>query len=77
MAQRDPASPRRDPAWYTDVRVLPRRAVDFFPAKGQSPEERLNTLVRLVAYVAIAIAAYRGAAWPVRHAGAGTPARWK
>lgn len=57
--------PRRDPAWYTDARVLPRRAADFFPAKGQSPEERLNTLVRLVAYVAIAIAAYRGAAWPL------------
>lgn len=62
-AQRDPA--RRDPAWYTDARVLPRRAADFFPAKGQSPEERLNTIVRLVAYVAIAIAAYRGAAWPL------------
>jgi hypothetical protein len=54
-----------DPAWYTDVRVLPRRAADFFPAKGQSPEERLNTIVRLVAYVAIAIAAYRRATWPL------------
>lgn len=43
-----------DEAWYRDVRVLFRRPGEFFPGRDQSPEERLNSLVRLIAYCSLA-----------------------
>ena len=43
-----------DPIWYEDIRILPARYAEFFPAKDQSDEERLNAIVRLIAYASIA-----------------------
>lgn len=47
-----------DAVWYQDVRVLLRRPDEFWPAADQTPEERLNSMVRLVAYCAVAVYAY-------------------
>ena len=47
-----------DAVWYEDVRVLLRRPDEFWPAMDQAPEERLNSMVRLVAYCALALYAY-------------------
>lgn len=49
----------RDSVWYEDARVLLRRPSEFWPAIDQTPDERLNSMVRLIAYCAIAIYAYR------------------
>lgn len=51
-------TPRRDPVWYQDVRVLWRRPFEFFPSRDQTPEERVNSLTRLVAYSSAAVYAY-------------------
>lgn len=48
-----------DPVWYADVRILPRRPLEFFPSRDQSPEERVNSIVRLLAYVTTAMFVYR------------------
>lgn len=48
-----------DPAWYDDPRVLANRPLEFFPARGMTPSERLNSMVRFVAYACIGIAIYR------------------
>jgi hypothetical protein len=48
-----------DDAWYDDLGVLARRPDEFWPAQRHSPEERLNALVRLVAYVSAAVFLYR------------------
>lgn len=48
-----------DPAWYVDPRVLANRPLEFFPARGMTPAERLNSMVRFVAYACIGIAIYR------------------
>lgn len=47
-----------DPVWYEDVRVLARRYDEFFPARDQSPEERVNSIVRLLLYSSAAVYAY-------------------
>lgn len=47
-----------DPVWYQDVRVLPLRPTEFFPSRDQSADERVNAIVRLVLYAAIAVFAY-------------------
>lgn len=48
-----------DPVWYEDVRVLARRPGEFFPSRDQSPEERVNSVVRLLLYCAAAVYLYR------------------
>ena len=48
-----------DPAWYDDPRVLANRPLEFFPARGMTPAERLNSMVRFVAYASVGIAIYR------------------
>lgn len=48
-----------DAPWYRDPHALFARPLEFFPARGMTPAERLNSIVRFVAYVSIAIAAYR------------------
>lgn len=48
-----------DTAWYNDVTVLARRPDEFWPSRRQNDQERLNSLVRLVAYTALAIYLYR------------------
>lgn len=48
-----------DDVWYRDVSVLWRRAGEFFPCRDQSPEERVNSLVRLVLYCTLAVFALR------------------
>lgn len=47
-----------DKIWYTDVRVLPARWREFFPTAEQTPEERVNALVRLVIYATLAVFVY-------------------
>lgn len=47
-----------DRAWFQDARVLFRRPAEFWPARDQGPEERLNALVRLVLYASAATALY-------------------
>lgn len=47
-----------DAAWYDDVRVLWAGWREFFPAADQTPAERLNALVRLVAYATAAVFVY-------------------
>lgn len=51
---------KSDKIWYDDVFALPRRPLEFFPTRGQSPAEQVNALVRLIAYVTIALMIYRG-----------------
>lgn len=48
-----------DPVWYEDVRVLVRRPAEFFPGRDQSPEERVNSVVRLIAYCTLGLYLYR------------------
>lgn len=48
-----------DTAWYNDVAVLSRRPDEFWPAPSQTDDERLNALVRLVAYVTLAVLLFR------------------
>jgi hypothetical protein len=48
-----------DLAWYQDLGVLPRRPNEFWPTRDHSAEERLNALVRLVAYASAASFMYR------------------
>lgn len=47
-----------DKIWYEDVRVLPARWREFFPNAEQTAEERVNALVRLVAYATLAVFVY-------------------
>ena len=47
-----------DPLWLDDVHVLAARWQEFFPAAGQTPAERVNALVRLIAYASLAAFAW-------------------
>lgn len=47
-----------DKIWYDDVRVLPARWAEFFPRPEQTPEERVNAIVRLVLYATLAAYVY-------------------
>lgn len=49
---------KHDPVWYRDVRVLWQRPGEFFPSRDQAPEERVNSIVRLIAYAGAAVFAY-------------------
>lgn len=49
----------RDHPWYHSPGVLIQRPLEFFPARGMTPAERLNSIVRFVIYAAAAIAYYR------------------
>lgn len=46
--------------WYTSPGVIVKKPLEFFPARGMSPAERLNSMVRFVMYATIAISYYRG-----------------
>ena len=48
-----------DRAWYQRPSVLWRRPLEFFPMRGMTPAERLNSIVRFVLYVSVAISLYR------------------
>ena len=48
-----------DQAWYRDPRILVARPLEFFPTRGMTAAERLNSMVRFVAYAAAALAAYQ------------------
>lgn len=48
-----------DTAWYRDPTVLARRPDEFWPRRTQPDDERLNSLVRLLAYVSVAVYMYR------------------
>jgi hypothetical protein len=49
-----------DPLWINDFNVLLKRdrLMEFFPAKDQTNEERVNAIVRLSLYVSIGLAVY-------------------
>jgi hypothetical protein len=47
-----------DPVWYRDVRALARRPGEFFPCRDHSPEERVNSVVRLLLYISLAVFLY-------------------
>jgi hypothetical protein len=55
-----PAQLRSDPVWYQDVGVLFRRYDEFFPARDQSAAERVNSMVRLLAYCTAAVYLFGG-----------------
>lgn len=44
-----------DPVWYENVGILSQKYDEFFPTKSQSDEERLNSMVRLIAYASVAV----------------------
>lgn len=48
-----------DKVWYREPAVLARRPAEFFPSRSQTPDERLNALTRLVAYVALGVGLWR------------------
>lgn len=48
-----------DRAWYNDVRALVRRPEEFWPSLTHTPEERLNSIVRLLAYVTLGVSLHR------------------
>jgi hypothetical protein len=50
--------------WYRFPSVLIKKPLEFFPARGMTPAERLNSIIRFVVYAAAAIAYYR-ADWMV------------
>jgi|APGre2960657444_1045066.scaffolds.fasta_scaffold05228_8 hypothetical protein len=50
---------KSDAPWYRDPHALFARPLEFFPARGMTHAERLNSMARFVAYVSIAIALYR------------------
>lgn len=49
-----------DKIWYEDIFALPRRPLEFFPAKGQTASEHANALIRLIIYVTLALTVYSG-----------------
>jgi hypothetical protein len=49
-----------DKVWYRRPAALFARPAEFFPAASQSPEERVNALARLIAYVAAGVGLWRG-----------------
>lgn len=48
-----------DRVWYQDVRAITRRPAEFFPSRFQTPEERVNSIVRLLLYVTVGVYLYR------------------
>lgn len=54
-----------DKAWYNDISALGRRPLEFFPTRDQTPAEKLNSIVRFVAYSSAAIAIYRQSITPL------------
>lgn len=48
-----------DRAWYNDVRALVRRPEEFWPSLTHNPDERLNSIVRLLAYVTLGVSLHR------------------
>lgn len=53
-----PGAAPSDKIWYDDISVLAKRWKEFFPTPEQTSEERVNALVRLVAYATLAAFAY-------------------
>lgn len=51
---------KSDAIWYTDVFVLPKRPMEFFPSKRHTQNEQANALVRLIIYVTCGVFFYRG-----------------
>lgn len=49
-----------DKVWYREPAVLARRPAEFFPSRSQTPDERVNALTRLIAYVALGVGLWRG-----------------
>jgi hypothetical protein len=49
---------QRDPVWYDDIGVLPRKWAEFFPRASMTTDERTNAYVRLVLYVTLALYLY-------------------
>lgn len=52
------AAQQGDKIWFEDVGVLALRWKEFYPTAQQTPEERVNAIVRLVAYATFAAFVY-------------------
>jgi hypothetical protein len=50
---------RQDDVWYKNVRVLADHPSEIIPTRDQSDAERINALVRLVAYCSLAVSLLR------------------
>ena len=50
---------REDPIWYDDISVLWKHPAELIPTIRQSDTERINSMVRLVAYCSIVVAVIR------------------
>lgn len=48
-----------DRAWYQEPMVLFKRPLEFFPARDMTHAERLNAIVRFIAYASVGIAMYK------------------
>lgn len=48
-----------DAPWYKEPTVLVKRPFEFFPSRGMTPTERLNSMVRFVVYGSALVAFYR------------------
>ena len=53
-----PVAHQGDKIWFEDVGVLSRRWKEFFPCAQQTPAERVNAIVRLIAYATAAAFVY-------------------
>lgn len=51
--------------WSQDPSILLSNLVDFFPSRKMNNSEKLNAIVRLSAYIAIALMLLKGALWPI------------
>ena len=48
----------RDPIWHQNVSVMWKRWADFFPKATQTTAERINSVVRFIAYATVFIFAF-------------------
>lgn len=44
-----------DAVWYREPRALFRRPAEFFPSRDQTPEEKVNAIVRLAFYIGVGV----------------------
>lgn len=56
--------------WYKEPKCLITQWKEFFPARGMSPAETLNALVRFVMYACVLVSVYRNDATPLLIGGA-------
>lgn len=48
----------REQIWYKDVRVLVKNPTSFWPHRDQTPNEQVNSIIRLLIYITLGAFAY-------------------